>query len=65
MLCLVASMIELSILDLIMFMIYLFWNLIMQLPNTSTSCRLGPQPPRDVAADGAVVAASVGGMLLG
>ena len=64
-LCLATSMIELFMLDLVMFMIYLFWNLIMQLPNTSTSCRLGPQPPRDVAADGAAVAASVGGVLLG
>ena len=36
MLCLVASMIELFIPDLVMFMIYLSWNLIMQLLNYST-----------------------------
>ena len=35
-LCFATSMIELFILDLVIFMIYLFWNLIMQLPNTST-----------------------------
>ena len=32
-LCLATSMIELFILDLVMVMIYLFRNLIMQLPN--------------------------------
>ena len=36
-LCLATSMIELFMLDLVMFMIYLFRNLIMQLPNNSTS----------------------------
>ena len=35
-LCFAAIMIELFMLDLVMFMIYLFWNLIMQLPNYST-----------------------------
>ena len=35
-LCLITSMIELFMLDLIMLMIYLFWNLIMQLSNIST-----------------------------
>ena len=35
-LCLATSMIELFILDLVMVMIYLFRNLIMQLPNFST-----------------------------
>ena len=35
-LCLATSMIELFMLDLVMVMIYLFWNLIMQLPNFST-----------------------------
>ena len=35
-LCLATSMIELFMLDLVMVMIYLFWNLIMQLPNYST-----------------------------
>ena len=35
-LCLATSMIELFMLDLVMFMIYLFRNLIMQLPNIST-----------------------------
>ena len=34
--CLVTSMMELFMLDLVMFMIYLFWNLIIQLPNYST-----------------------------
>ena len=33
---LVTSMMELFMLDLVMFMIYLFWNLIIQLPNYST-----------------------------
>ena len=36
-LCLATSMIELFMLDLVMFMIYLFRNLIMQLPNISTA----------------------------
>ena len=35
-LCLATSTIELFILDLVMFIIYLFQNLIMQLPNNST-----------------------------
>ena len=35
-LCLATSMIELFMLDLVMVMIYLFRNLIMQLPNFST-----------------------------
>ena len=35
-LCLATSMIELFMLDLVMVMIYLFRNLIMQLPNYST-----------------------------
>ena len=35
-LCLATSMIELFMLDLVMVMIYLFQNLIMQLPNYST-----------------------------
>ena len=35
-LCLATSMIELFMLDLVMFMIFLFRNLIMQLPNIST-----------------------------
>ena len=35
-LCIATSMIELFMLDLVMFMIYLFQNLIMQLPNFST-----------------------------
>ena len=35
-LCLATSMIELFMLDLVMVMIYLFQNLIMQLPNFST-----------------------------
>ena len=35
-LCLATSMIQLFMLDLVMFMIYLFRNLIMQLPNIST-----------------------------
>ena len=34
--CLVTSMIELFMLDLVIFLIYLFWNLSMQLPNIST-----------------------------
>ena len=38
MLCVIASMIELFMLDLVMFIIYLFWNLIMLLSNTSTVC---------------------------
>ena len=37
-LCLATSMIELFMLDLVMVMIYLFRNLIMQLPNYSTIC---------------------------
>ena len=37
MLCLVVSTIELFMLDLIVFMIYLFWNLIMHMPNYLTS----------------------------
>jgi hypothetical protein len=36
MLCLITSMIELFMIDLTMLMIYLFQNLIMQLPNNST-----------------------------
>ena len=36
-LCLATSMIELFILDLVMVMIYLFRNLIMQLPSYSTT----------------------------
>ena len=35
-LCFAAIMIELFMIDLVMFMIYLFRNLIMQLPNNST-----------------------------
>ena len=34
---LVTNMVELFILDLVMFMIYLFQNLIIQLPNYSTA----------------------------
>ena len=37
-LCLATSMIELFMLDLVMVMIYLFRNLIMQLPHYSTIC---------------------------
>ena len=55
MFCLIASMIELFMLDLVMFMIYLFWNLIMQLliiqqspppRSTSLSLTLPPSLPR-------------------
>ena len=44
MLCLITSMIELFMLDLIMLMIYLFQNLVMQLPNIST--QKSPRPQR-------------------
>ena len=39
-LCLATSMIQLFMLDLVMFIIYLFRNLIMQLSNISTTNKM-------------------------
>ena len=41
MMCLVAGMIKLFMLDLVMFIIYLFRNLIMLLPNNAVPPPLG------------------------
>ena len=53
-LCLVASMIKLFMLDLVMFMIYLFQNLIIELTNYSTAIRLSFQSSRASGGSGDV-----------
>ena len=45
MLCLVTSMIELFMLDLVMLMIYLFRNVIMQLSHISTDTLIDVEEP--------------------